>query len=89
MCICRIVRDMSCLRFAEMSIYFRFNEFQANSMSYFYGRSCRLFYDFDIAIYMHAWLKFFCLLYHAGNHESQWKGGGKMVAIYGACHVFK
>ena len=65
-CICRIVRVMSCLCLAEMSIYFCFGEFHANTIyPIFMEGHAEFLYDFDIC--MHGNNYFAYILYRASN----------------------
>ena len=46
------LRDMSCLCFAEMSIYFRFGEFRANSICPIFREGhAEFLYDFDACMH--------------------------------------
>ena len=81
---------LSCLCFAEMSIYFRFGEFWANSRSIYVLFLGKVMSNFSMTL-MHA-----CIFivnsfyyYHAGVHDGQWNGGGQVVAVGGAGHERK
>ena len=75
MCICRIVRDMSCLCFAEMSIYFRFGEFRANSICPIFREGhAKFLYDLDAC--MHGYNSF------AYTAQAIMKVSGRMVDRY-------
>ena len=78
---------MSCLCFAEMSIQFRFGEFRAYSICPMFREGhVEFLYEFDPCMRMHAYVVIILLL-RAGDHEGQWKDGGKILAIRGGRHV--
>ena len=77
---------MSSLCFAEMSIQFRFGEFRANSI-------CPMFREGHAEFFMnliHACMHIYVVIIFAlpvGDHEGQWKDGGKILAICYGRHV--
>ena len=73
------VSDMSCLCFAEMSIQFRFGEFRANSICPMFREGhAEFLYEFDPCMHIYVVIIF---APPAGDHEGQWKDGGKILAI--------
>ena len=73
------VSDMSCLCFAEMSIHFRFGEFRANSICPMFREGhAEFLYEFDPCMHIYVDIIFSP---RAGDHEGQWKDGGKILAI--------
>ena len=80
---------LSCLCFAEMSIYFRFGEFRANSRSIcpiFREGHAEFLYDFDACMHFYNQFVYY---YHADVHDGQWNDGGQVVAVGGAGHERK
>ena len=73
---------VSCLCFAEMSIYFRFGKFRANSRE---GHA-EFLYDFDACMHFYNQFVYY---YHEGVHDGQWNDGGQVVAVGGAGHEGK
>ena len=70
---------MSCLCFAEMSIQFRFGEFRANSICPMFREGhAEFLYEFDPCMHIYVVIIF---ALRAGDHEGQWKDGGKILAI--------
>ena len=80
---------LSCLCFAEMSIYFRFGESRANSRS-----TCPIFREghaeflYDFVAFTHFYNQF-VYYYRADVHDGQWNDGGQVVAVGGAGHERK
>ena len=72
---------MSCLCFAEMSIQFRFGEFWENSICPMF-REAHAEFSFEFDPCMHIYVVII-LAPRAGDHEGQWKDGGKILAIRG------
>ena len=81
---------LSCLCFAEMSIYFRFGEFRANSRSIYVLFLGKVMPNFCMTL-MHARIFIINLFYYcrADVHDGQWNDGGLVVAIGGAGHERK
>ena len=80
---------LSCLCFAEMSIYFRFGEFRANSRSIYVLFLKKFMPNFCMTL-MHARIyNQFFYYYRAGVHDGQWNDGGQVVAVGGAGHERK
>ena len=80
---------LSCLCFAEMSIYFRFGEFRANSRSIcpiFREGHAKFLYDFDACTHFYNQFVYY---YRADVHDGQWNDGGQVVAVGGAGHERK
>ena len=80
---------LSCLCFAEMSIYCRFGEFRANSRSIcpiFREGHAEFLYDFDA--YIHFYNQF-VYYYREDVHDGQWNDGGQVVADSRAGHERK
>ena len=75
---------MSCLRFSEMSIYFRFGEFRATLYVLFLGKVMPNF-CMTFGACMHFYNQF-VYYYRAGVHDGQWNDCGKVVAVGGAGH---
>src|SRR3989337_2879147 len=74
---CRRIVLVSCLCFAEMSIYFCFGEGHANSICPIFREGhAEFLYDFDecMRFYNH-----FAYYYRAGDHDGEWNDGGKVV----------
>ena len=81
---------LSCLCFAEMSIYFRFGEFRANSRSIYVLFLGKVMPNFCMTL-MHACIftiNFFLLLPCRAD-DGQWNDGGQVVAVGGAGHERK
>ena len=79
------VSDMSCLCFAEMSIQFYFGEFPANSICPMFREGhAEFLYEFDPCMHIYVVIIFSP---RAGDHEGQWKDGGKILAIRCGRHV--
>ena len=74
---CQIVL-LSCLCFVEMSIYFRFGEFRANSRSIYVLFLGKVMPNFCMTL-MHD-----VYYYRADIHDGQWNDGGQVVAVGGA-----
>ena len=73
------VSDMSCLCFVEMSIQFCFGEFRANSICPMFREGhAEFLYEFDPCMHIYMVIIFVPC---AGDHEGQWKDGGKILAI--------
>ena len=81
---------LSCLCFAEMSIYFRFGEFRANSRSIYVLFLGKVMPNFCMTL-MHARIFIINLFsyYRADVHDGQWNDGGQVVAVGGAKHERK
>ena len=80
---------LSFLCFAEMSIYFCFGEFRANSRSIcpiFREGHAEFLYDFDACMHFYNQFVYY---YRAGVHDGQWNDGGQVVATGGAGHERK
>ena len=76
---------MSFLCFAEMSIQFCFGEFWANSICPMFREvHAEFLYEFDPCMHIYVVIIF---APPAGDHEGQWKDGGKILAIRCGRHV--
>ena len=76
---------MSCLCFAEMMIQFRSGEFRANSICPMFREGhAEFLYEFDPCMHIYVVIIF---APPAGDHEGQWKDGGKILAIHYGRHV--
>ena len=81
---------LSCLCFAEMSIYFRFGEFRANSRSIYVLFLGKVMPNFCMTL-MHACIfiiNLFIIL-SCRVDDGQWNDGGQVVAVGGAGHERK
>ena len=81
---------LSCLCFAEMSIYFRFGELRANSRSIYVPFLGKVMPNFCMTL-MHARIFIINLIYYyyVDVHDGQWNDGGQVVAVGGAGHERK
>ena len=80
---------LSCLCFAEMSIYFRFGEFRANSRSIYVLFLGKVMPNFVMTL-MHACIFIInFLLLPSRVDDGQWNDGGQVVAVGGAGHERK
>ena len=87
--ICASDMPPSCLCFAEMSIYFRFGEFRANSICPIFRQGhAKFLYDFDACMHF-VYNPFACYTVHAVGHEGEWMEGGAIHAIRGDGHACK
>ena len=81
---------LSCLCFVEMSIYFHFDEFWANSRSIYVLFLGKVMPNFCMTL-MHACIFIINLFYYyrADVDDGQWNDGGQVVAVGGAGHERK
>ena len=81
---------LSCLCFAEMSIYFRFGEFRANSRSIYVLLLRKVMPNFCMTL-MHACIFIINLFYyyHGDVHDGQWNNVEQVVAVGGVGHERK
>ena len=79
---------LSCLCFAEMSIYFRFGEFRANSRSIYVLFLGKVMPNFCMTL-MHARIFIINLFIIIVQAFMQWNDGGQVVAVGGAGHERK
>ena len=80
---------LSCLCLAEMSIYFHFGEFRANSRSIcpiFMEGHAEFLYDIDACTHFYNQFVYY---YRVDVHDGQWNDGGQVVAVGGAGHERK
>ena len=92
-CVCgmswRRIVLVSCLCFAEMSIYFRFGEFRANSRSIYVLFLGKVMPNFFMTL-MHACILIINLfIITVQSDDGQWNDGGQVVAVGGAVHERK
>ena len=80
---------LSCLCFADMSIYFRFGEFQANSRSIYVLFLGKVMPNFFMTL-MHARIFIIDLfIITCRVDDGRWNDGGQVVAVGGVGHERK
>ena len=80
---------VSCLCFAEISIYFRFGEFRANSRSIYVLFLRKVMPNFCMTL-MNAHIFIINLfIITVQSDDGQWNDGGQVVAVGGAGHERK